>query len=362
MHRGDDAARERGPTMADVSATTESPMTITALVPAFGGKRNLAGEIAAELGDHRTRWVLCAGSLALELSLPPCSMETSVDLHGDLTNLARVIKSPALCAHLYRLLRRTLMHETLFAESDQIIRQGERDGTAARLADGQGTDAERMWRAYHYFVVSWMGRNGTALTPASHKGTFCVSYTNKGGHAGKRWAGSVDSLPAWSRRLRSITVLRRCIFGVAERISDEPGSVLYCDPPYLVKGCTYLHDDNAGRPESVSDDEWSAAVLWARANRNSDMTAERLAWHKCLAARLRRFRVARVVVSYYAHPLLADLYPGWTLRRLTATKAMAHAGQRGATGRIDAPEVLLINGPSFAEPLSPATLFDGGKP
>jgi DNA adenine methylase len=346
-------------------ATPEAKPLITALVPAFGGKRNLAGQIAAELGEHRTRWVLCAGSMALELSLPPCVMETSVDLHGDLTNLARVVQDPRLCGRLYRRLRRTWMHETLFADSDRIIRQGERDGTAARLADGCGSADERLERAYHYFLVSWQGRNGTALTPASHKGTFCVRYTNRGGHAGKRWTGAVDSIPAWGRRMRSITILRRCLFAVAERIDDEPRAVIYCDPPYLVKGCTYLHDDNAGRPESVGDDEWRTAVAWASVQREGDragVSPQRLAWHKCLADRLRRFRQTRVVVSYYDHPILRDLYPCWTKRRLTAAKAMVSAGRRGNTGHIDAPEVLLLNGPSLVEPVGGLTLFAVGGP
>jgi DNA adenine methylase len=294
----------------------ESPMKITGLAPWFGAKRTLAYEIAKECGPHRTWWEVFCASMSMTLILPPCSMETVCDLHGDIINMARIIRDPKWGAQFYRRLRRTLMHEQFFAECDRVIRQGERDGTSDRLADAESLGEEALERAYRYFVVSWMGRNGTAGTPASHKGTFCVRYTNKGGHAGRRWSGAVGSIPAWRRRLRDVTILHRDSFGLLERIADERGTVLYCDPPYIEKGATYLHD----------------------------FTPEQ---HDRLAGLLRRFHNARVVVSYYDHPRLAELYPGWTIRRLNATKAMAHAGMRDNTGRIDAPEVLLINGPSL---------------
>ncbi|HOI56010.1 MAG TPA: DNA adenine methylase [Phycisphaerae bacterium] len=303
--------------MSKAAPTTDTPQ-ITALAPWFGAKRTLAHEIVREFGPHHTYWGLCVGSFAIEMVKPPCSMETVVDLHGDIVNLANVIRDSRLGAMLYRRLRRTMMHETLFAEADAIIRAGERDGTARRLADGLGTDDERLERAYLYFLVSWMGRNGTAGTPASHKGTFCARFTNRGGHAGRRFSGAVDSIPAWRRRLRNLTILRRDIFEIAERIADEDRSVIYCDPPYIAKGASYLHDFTE-------------------------------ADHRRLAELLGRFRRTRVVVSYYDHPLLTELYPEWTMRRLKATKAMVHAGRRGNTGRVDAPEVLLINGASLVE-------------
>ena len=56
-----------------------------------------------------------------------------------------------------------------------------------------------------------------------------------------------------------------------------------------------------------------------------------------------------MVVSYYDHPDLAAMYPGWTKREVFMTRAMASQGQRGERGRREiSPEVLLINGPSYA--------------
>lgn len=68
-----------------------------------------------------------------------------------------------------------------------------------------------------------------------------------------------------------------------------------------------------------------------------------------LANALHRFKRARIVVSYYEHPALAELYQGWTKRRLKATKAMVNQGTRDKGGAVEAPEVLIINGPSYGE-------------
>jgi DNA adenine methylase len=89
------------------------------------------------------------------------------------------------------------------------------------------------------------------------------------------------------------------------------------DPPYLAKGASYIYDFQ-------QDD------------------------HQRLAETLRRFRHARVVVSYYEHPELDRLYPGWTKRVIEVSKAMAHQGAR-TTNDTKAQEALLINGPSLVQ-------------
>lgn len=70
-----------------------------------------------------------------------------------------------------------------------------------------------------------------------------------------------------------------------------------------------------------------------------------------------RFKKTRVVISYYSHPLLAELYPDWTNVCLERTKTMSSAGGKQVpAGGVIAPEVLLINGESRAK--SKSVLFD----
>ena len=111
-------------------------------------------------------------------------------------------------------------------------------------------------------------------------------------------------------------ILNRDGIELLERIEDATGTAIYADPPYLVKGAAYVHDFDG------------------------------IAHHH-LATALRRFTKTRVVVSYYDHPKLAALYPGWQKKLIYTTKAMSSAQMRDKSGTNVAPEVLLINGPLF---------------
>lgn len=286
-----------------------SEMVISAIAPWFGGKRNLAPEICREFGPHRAYWEPFCGGLPVLLAKEPATMETVNDLHGDLINLARVVQHRKHGPILYRELRRCWMDEDLYDRCHRVLR--ERFDPNDSLLD---TD-----RAFAYFVASWLGRNGTSgLQPHRVGKAFCVRYTKNGGHGGTRFCNAIDSIPAWRRRMRGLTILRRDAFELLERIEDAAGVVIYCDPPYLEKAGTYQHDFMA-------------------------------ADHHRLAEALCRFKHTRVIVSYYAHPLLEKLYPGWTQRSFDVSKAMAHQGQRGENS-VRATEVLLINGPSLVEP------------
>lgn len=293
-----------------------SGMKVKAIAPWFGSKRTMSQRIVDELGPHRVYWEPFCGSMAVLLVKPSCVMETVNDLHGDLVNLARVIRHDSEGPRLYRRLRRTLMCEALFQESAERIK-----------ADYDASDFSAE-RAYHYFMVAWLGRNGVAGT-GSYNGHFCVRFTSNGGHAAKRWVSVIESIPAWRKRLANVTILCRDAFEVVARIEDKSGTAIYVDPPYIVKGSTYLHD--FGMTSKRGQDREAAA-----------------AEHRRLAELLNRFTKSRVVVSYYDHPLLDELFANWTKRHCDVTKALANQGRRDAGGAIKAPEVLLINGPSVA--------------
>lgn len=300
---------------------------ITALLPYFGSKRTLAPRIVAELGHHSSYWEPCAGSMAVLLAKPVVSQETVNDLHGGVVCLARVLADELLAVQLYRRLKQTLCCEALFEDSVAFIKAAKkpiwwmRDSSCGEKPGHRRADANMLEYAYHFFVASWIGRNGVAGTQSYNQG-FCVRYTSNGGIQGTRFVSAVDSIPDWHERLREVTILTRDAFEVIPRIEDSRGTVLYVDPPYIVKGATYIHDFEP-------------------------------ADHARLAGLLCRFENARVVVSYYEHPSLAELYPGWTKVECTVTKSLVNQGMRGKAGRgekVQAPEVLLLNGPSLAEP------------
>jgi DNA adenine methylase len=271
------------------------------MLPYFGGKRTLAPEIVQELGPHKAYWEPFCGSLAVLFAKEPCSHETVNDLNGNVVNLAMVVACPQRGPDLFQRLLHTTFCEHLFNRCRE------------RLAQDEEVCPED--RAYCFFVESWMARNGVAGTRSANA-AFCVRFTSNGGDPAMRFRNAVDSIPEWHKRLRNAWILNRNAFELIERIEDKAGTVIYADPPYIEKGASYLHD--------FADDD-----------------------HVRLAELLARFRETRVVVSYYDHPQLDSLYPGFTKRPLKATKAMVNQGMRGSKGATAAPEVLLINGRSF---------------
>ncbi len=277
---------------------------ITAIAPWFGGKRTLAPRIVEEIGDHKAYWEPFCGSLAVLLAKPQSREETVNDLNGDLVNLARVIASSIDAPELYGRLARTLISEQLQREAREHLR------TDQPLAP--------IDRAYWYFVEAWQGRNGVAGTRQTNTG-FCVRFTSNGGSPATRFRSAVESIPDWHQRLRNVTILSRDAFGILERIEDKAGTVIYADPPYIVKVGKYVHD----------------------------FTGED---HSRLAAAVGRFHKTRVIVSYYDHPTLRTIYPeaaGFTFVNCATSKNMAQGQRRDTLGKVTAPEILIVNGPSY---------------
>jgi DNA adenine methylase len=239
---------------------------------------------------------------------PVCGHETVNDLHKDLINLARVIQDRKLGPQLYRRLRRVVLHEEVLADAWESL----------------AVATDPLDRAYWYFVASWTGRNGFAGTSnvVGTKG-IAVRWTPRGGNGGQRMAAVVDSIPAFRQRIRRVTILNRDAFDIIAKIDDTDGVAVYVDSPYVMKDAEYVHDFS-------SED------------------------HYRLSVELRRFKTARVVVSYYDCDIVRKLYRGWTIRECTMTKGIYNAGKRGGEAK-EAPELLILNGPSYAA--MPGSMF-----
>lgn len=274
-------------------------MKIKAVLPYFGGKRNLACKIVEILGPHKVYWEPFCGSMAVLMAKPTCEMETVNDLHGDLINLAKVIQDKEMGFELYDKLSRTLYAEQFFRESKERW-IGETNGQP---------DIDR---AHNFFVVSWMGLNGVSGTARS-KYQFALRWCRGGGQGARRWRSVVESMPAWHKRLQNVVILRRDAFELIENIKDTKDTAVYLDPPYFDKSDKYVHDFTADQ-------------------------------HEQLAQSLRRFSKARVVVSYYDDPRL-DMYEVWEKIELGKNYASLRNATRGPKKkpRKQQVEVLLVN-------------------
>lgn len=291
---------------------TELAMPITALLPWYGSKRTLAPRIIAELGHHTVYVEPFCGSMAVFLQKPRCNIEVVNDLNEKLIDMARIMRDRQAGPIFYRRVKRYSMHDGVIDDAKAILND---------------PNADRIDRAAAYFAMSWIGLNGYSGTDEELVNVNTARrYTLLGGGSPTtRFRSATKSVWAFAKRLRGVDVRCEDAIELVARMapnndgdgSDKPGVVFYVDPPYLKKGAKYLHDF-----------DWLA--------------------HRRLAKELMRYRNARIVVSYYDHPDLAALYPGWTKIDCSLTKALASQGRRDSTHNVKAPEVLLVNGPSFA--------------
>jgi DNA adenine methylase len=284
-------------------------MKISAIAPWYGSKRTLAPLIIEQLGPHSCYWEPFAGSCSVLLAKPPATYESVNDLHGDWFNLCLVLKDDGMAKDLYARAYRTLFHESILPAAKGSLRL-------------PAPKSPNVARAETYLSFSWMSLNGVSGTPLHNTGTFAARYSAKGGNGATRWRSMVESIPDWHERLRGVQILNRDAFVVLESLDDAIGTAIYVDPPYIEKGAKYVHDF---KPED----------------------------HDRLAETLRRFKKARVVVSYYENPRLKDLYRGWTKVKCYVAKSMVNGGMRDKKGAQEAPEIMLINGPSLAKVKTP---------
>ena len=149
-----------------------------------------------------------------------------------------------------------------------------------------------------------------------------ANRTANGGDAAPRFRGVVGSLPAFRRRLRDVLILRRNAFEWLPKVADVSSCAIYADPPYIDKSDNYQHDFADGFMGEPDD-------------------------HERLRDVLAKFKQARVVVSYYDHPRVRELYAGWTFVDHSRQKHLHVQAGRGK-GKKKAPEILILNGPSFA--------------
>lgn len=317
-------------------------MKVKAILPWYGGKRTGAPRIVRELGKHTQYFEPAMGSAAVLFQKEPTQKETVNDLHGDLTNLAMVVQSREHCPELYDRVSRVIVSEALLNAARQQLQELPWRDFGELTPDRLKPD-----RAYWYFVACWIARNGTAGTSRMNH-QIAVRWTKGGGSPTVRWAHVVESIPAWHKRLQNVVILNRDLFTFIHKLEDVKETAIYVDPPYPLEtrstsgGGRYLHDFPAVREPAQDDTLFAARPV-------EKTLAERGDKHAALADALRKYENARIVVSTYECERYRDLYKGWTFVECPVVKNMHNAGKRGEGKKKMAPEVLIINGPSFTE-------------
>lgn len=178
-----------------------------------GGKHYLAPKIVALMPPHTHYVEPFAGGLGVLLAKDPEGVSEVVnDLDARLTTFWRVLQEPDQFER--------------FARTVQAVpfSEAEWDGAGDRL-----DDPDPVTRA-----VAFFGRCRQSLA-GRLKGFAPLSRnrTRRGmNEQASAWLAAVDGLPAVHERLKRVAVLNRPALDVI-RGQDGPGTLFYCDPPYL---------------------------------------------------------------------------------------------------------------------------------
>lgn len=274
----------------------EPEMKTTALAPWYGSNRMLAPIVGKELRGCKWVGVPFAGGMS-ELAHIKASTIVVSDLHRHVINLARVVQSDEFRPQLIAALEANPFHQDALAASQYRCMAHERPC------------APDLQSAIDYFTVCWMGRSAKAGTDSEFKGGLPVRWSATGGDSNTRYRSAIESLEAWGAIMRRCNFVVQDIFEFLDNVKDLDGHGLYLDPPFPGPGDDYKHKFTEAQ-------------------------------HRELAKRLRMFRFCRVVCRFYDVPLIRELYPGphWTWSLLEG-RTQANKS---------APEVLIINGPSYA--------------
>lgn len=240
-----------------------------------GGKWMLAPWIIEHFPAHRVYTEPFGGAASVLMRKPRAALvEVLNDADGEIVNVYRVLRDPAMAVRLAELLTLTPFARTEFAESyeraDDPVEQARR--TVVRSFQGFGSDS------------------ASGATTG-----FRANGNRQSAHPAKDWSNYPAAVRDFTERLRGVVIeCRDAVEIVAQQ--DGPGALHYCDPPY---------------PHSTR----SLATTRVGKGYRHEMTDGE---HRALAEVLRA-AVGMVVVSGYACDLYDDeLYPDWHRRERTA--------------------------------------------
>jgi len=283
----------------------------------FGGKLSHLPRLLPLLPKCHTYVEPFGGSAAVLLNRAPSPVEVYNDLDSGVVTFFRVLRERP--DELVRALELTPYSRAEFAEachdeSDDNLERARR--VFLRIAQSRANKPQTTGGQWSYSV----GRSAAGASDWK----YCVQH-NKRGMAGavSAWLTNVAGLPEVVARLRTVQIECLNALDCIQRY-DHPGTLFYCDPPYLpdtrMDGACYVHEMT--EPE-----------------------------HVALATELRGC-AGMVALSGYESPLYDQLYAGWFKTTWGARPTTNHDSVTG-----ERTEVLWTNYDP-AEATGQPTLFD----
>lgn len=254
---------------------------IKTLVPWYGANRMLAHLVGEELRGCTWCGLPFAGGMSELLYIDSRTIVVN-DLHLDVINLAEVIKDDLLREKLYSELPGVPFHPITLKTAQKYCLE-------TRL---EVKDIPDYVRAKNYFIASWQGRSGMSGTDKEFTGNLPVRWHADGGDSNVRYRSAIESLAAWGNIFVRCNFTTEDVFTWLVPVNDRSDCALYCDSPFPEGGELYSH--------SFTEQD-----------------------HRALAKWLNRYNKIRLVMRFYDHPLVRELYraeDGWIYKHSIGRK------------------------------------------
>lgn len=278
-------SRSLSPIYLDAAEAQQLPLTLTLtrnrrrriVFGWYGGKFNHLDWLLPLLPAAHHYCEPFAGSGAVLLNREPSPVETYNDVDGEVVNFFRMLRDQG--PELERAIAltpfaREEFHHAITASTHEL---------------------SNVERARRFYVLARQTRTGLAQSATLGRWANCKD-TSRAGMSGvvSRWLGGVEGLSDIASRLLRVQIENRPALDIV-RLYDSPGTLFYCDPPYLHG----TRGDSAAYGYEMTDSE-----------------------HIDLSAALRRCK-GKVAISGYRDDLMDRLYKGW--RRFDAAGKQAHS-------------------------------------
>lgn len=310
--------------------STKKTRTIQSVAPWYGSQAGVNHLIIPQLGEHDRFFDLCGGGCSMVLAKPENkgTWEIVNDQHPGLINFLVVLASPRWNM-LNGLISHVAVSEAIFNEAAAFFKEN-----GSLLAPSVfNVDVDHVKAAYYQYILWWMGQGGMAGTQAAEdRPRFSIRYTD-GGRVASRFRNASRSIPHMRKRFERVEFWCQDLFKVVDKIEDRPGTVIYCDPPWLDAGGAYTHNFDQKRGD---DDGEQSNLLGDQDVQQDDFDR--------LEAALGRFKKARVLIRIGDHDRLASLFTtGWSRMRIERTNQISSQSARDATAGNKSQELLICN-------------------
>lgn len=277
-------------------------ITLKSPINRIGGKYYLASWLSQYFPEHTCYVEVFCGAGHLLFNKSPSQVEVLNDIDGYLITFFEVLKNDTKRSKLIQTLDNTLYSRKLWQEVRKNWKQG----------NIPVDDIERS--------AQWFYLNRTCFAGDQRQGGFSVPSVT-GRNPVTSFRNVVDSLDTMAGRLRGVCIenldYQECI-----RRYDSPGTLFYCDPPYLNS------EEYYGKDCFALEDHYRLEELL------NDVKG-------------------KVMISHYQNSLYDDLYKGWQRYEYQSFK-----GSYKASGNEEKPKTIEVLYCNF-EPVKTRGLFNG---